>query len=179
MPSTLAQTIQIADSYALGDPMQPASIEQAGNQDEAGPSRQQDRQDFRHKRREDHRHGSYQVAAVEQSNEGTGRGPKPRFSGSKRPWDKNGGQNGRRSKQQNSGWTYESMLDQPCSFHTSAGGPPANHTSRQCSWASRMAREGLGARPQAPTPLTGANAQALQPMPRVNPGPPGPMPAPQ
>ena len=103
MPSTLAQTIQIADSYALGDPMQPASVEQNGNQDEAGPSRQQDRQDFRHKRREDHRHGSYQVAAVEQSHEGAGRGPKPRFSGSKRPWDKNGGQNNRRSKQQNSG----------------------------------------------------------------------------
>ena len=145
MPGTLAQTIQIADSYALGDPMQPASIEPTSNQGGAGSSRQQDRQDFRQKRREDHRHGSYQVAAVEQSHDGAGRGPKPKFNGSKRPWDKNGSQGGKRFKQPNSGWTYESMLDQPCSFHTSAGGPPANHTSRQCSWASRMAREGLGA----------------------------------
>ena len=47
MPDTLAQAIQIADSYALGDPMQPASIELTSNQDGAGPSRQQDRQDFR------------------------------------------------------------------------------------------------------------------------------------
>ena len=57
MPDTLAQTIQIADSYALGDPMQPASVELTSNQGGAGPSRQQDRQDFRQKRREDHRHG--------------------------------------------------------------------------------------------------------------------------
>ena len=99
MPNTLAHSIQIPDSYALGDPMQPASAEMNSNQDGAGPSRQQDRQDYRPTRREDHRHGSYQVAAVEQSQEGAGRGPKPRFSGSKRPWDKNSNQNGRRSKQ--------------------------------------------------------------------------------
>ena len=136
---------------------------------------QHDRQEFRHKRKEDHRYGSYQVAAVEQNNNGAGRGQKPKFNGSKKPWDKSGGQrewgNAKKFKQQDSGWTFESMLDQPCSFHTSAGGPPANHTSRQCSWMGRVARgDGFTPRPQAATPLTGANTQALPPPARGNPG---------
>src|SRR4051812_32290987 len=59
------------------------------------------------------------------------------------------------------------MLDQPCSFHTAAGGKPAGHTTRNCSWMTR-ARRGDGfrqPRPGAP-PLSGANVQALPPPPQ-------------
>ena len=65
MPATLAETIKIADSYALGDPTQPllASVDR----DRSG--RRSDRPDNRNKRRDDrpdYRYGSDQVAAVDQ-----------------------------------------------------------------------------------------------------------------
>lgn len=71
MPTTLAETIRIVDSYALEDPLQPvlnsdeASKKHHGNQ---GP-RRGDRPDYGYKRREDrpdYRYGSNQVAAVTQ-----------------------------------------------------------------------------------------------------------------
>ena len=71
MPTTLAETIRIADSYALGDPLQPMlnldkpSRKQHGNQ---GP-RRGDRPDYGYKRREDqpdYQYSSNQVAAMTQ-----------------------------------------------------------------------------------------------------------------
>mgnify|MGYP005979871687 CR=1 FL=1 len=72
MPTTLAETIRIADSYALGDPTQPElmSADHREQQDHyardlAGSSRR----DFRGRRREerpDYRYNSAQVAAVAQ-----------------------------------------------------------------------------------------------------------------
>ena len=72
MPATLAETIRIADSYALGDPTQPAeqySMPRYGGNDGSGVSRRNDRQDFRNKRKEeypDRGYGSNHVAAVDQ-----------------------------------------------------------------------------------------------------------------
>ena len=72
MQPSLAETIRIADMYALGDPSQPTldsvepSRKQQGNQ---GP-RRGDRSDYRYKRREDRidfRYGLNQVAAVTQN----------------------------------------------------------------------------------------------------------------
>jgi hypothetical protein len=52
MPATLAETIKIANSYALGDPMQPTLMAELASrypvQDNAGQFRRNDRQDFRH-----------------------------------------------------------------------------------------------------------------------------------
>ena len=71
MPTSLAETIRIADSYALGDPSHPMldsgepSRKQHGNQ---GP-RRGDRPDYGYKRREDRPdfwYGSNQVVAVTQ-----------------------------------------------------------------------------------------------------------------
>ena len=71
MSTTLAETIRIADSYALGDPLQPVlnldepSKKYLGNH---GP-RRGERPDYGNKRREDqpdYRYGSNQVAAVTQ-----------------------------------------------------------------------------------------------------------------
>ena len=55
-PETLAALIRIADSYALSDPSQPATYGPAPpctDVHDAGPSRRQDRQDFRNKRNHD------------------------------------------------------------------------------------------------------------------------------
>ena len=90
MPETLADTIRVADSYALGDPTQPASHEPTLSQqvnDGAGPSRRPDRQDLRPKRKEDrpdNRYGSYQVAAVEQDPQAAGGSQRPKFNNTKK-----------------------------------------------------------------------------------------------
>ena len=73
MPPTLAETIRITDSYALGDPMQPLlnSVELSRRDrypDNNGP-RRGDHQDSQNKRREDrpdYRYGSNQVVIVAQ-----------------------------------------------------------------------------------------------------------------
>ena len=71
MSATLAETIQIADSYALGDPMQPLLNSEEPSRrytDNNGP-RRGDRPDYGNKRREDrqdYRYGSYQEAVVTQ-----------------------------------------------------------------------------------------------------------------
>jgi hypothetical protein len=75
MPATLAETIKIADSYALGDPLQPTLDSQGQgqtqrNNNNAGGSGQFYRPDNRNKRRDDmqdYQYGSSQVAAVEES----------------------------------------------------------------------------------------------------------------
>ena len=80
MPTTLAETIRVADSYALGDPTQPLlnSVEPSKRHPDnigAGSSRQNDRQDFGNKRREDqpdHRYGSNQMATIEHEQQDAG-----------------------------------------------------------------------------------------------------------
>jgi hypothetical protein len=74
MPATLAKIIKIADSYTLGDPLQP-TLESQGqgqtqrNNNNASGSGQFYCPDNRNKRRDDrqdYRYGSSQVAAVEE-----------------------------------------------------------------------------------------------------------------
>jgi hypothetical protein len=89
MSATLAETINIADSYALGDPMQPTLASSGQGQSQrnnsgAGTSGQFYRPDNRNKRRDDrphHRYGSSQVVAVEQEQAGTGSSQRPRYEG--------------------------------------------------------------------------------------------------
>ena len=89
MPATLAETIRIADSYALGDPTQPLlnSVEPSRKYPDnngTGPSRRNDRQDYGNKRRDDqpdHRYGSNQVAAVEQEQHSGGYSQRPKTDG--------------------------------------------------------------------------------------------------
>ena len=74
MPATLAETMAIADNYALGDPTQPllAQVDSGRRypaQDRDRSGRRSDRPDNHNKRREDrpdYRYGSDQVAAVDQ-----------------------------------------------------------------------------------------------------------------
>ena len=66
MPASLAETIRIADSYALGDPTQPLLMSADGMTetqiyDAAGSQRRQERSEYRRKRRDerpDYRYGS-------------------------------------------------------------------------------------------------------------------------
>jgi hypothetical protein len=73
MPTTLADMIRVADSYALGDPMQPAIT---GDPLPRFPPRQdQYRNNHHNKRREDfpdRRYGMQQVAAVQDNSEAGG-----------------------------------------------------------------------------------------------------------
>ena len=86
MPTTLAEMIRIADSYALGDPTQPRLVSNESNEeyyqrDGAGSSR---RNDYRGKRRDDrpdHRYSSQQVAAVNQDQPGTGSNQRQKTGG--------------------------------------------------------------------------------------------------
>ena len=71
MPATLAETIRIADSYVLGDPLQPVlnSDEPSKKYVSNNGPRRGERLDYRNKRREerpDYRYGSNQVATVTQ-----------------------------------------------------------------------------------------------------------------
>jgi hypothetical protein len=90
MLATLAETIKIADSYALGDPMQPTLDSQGqgqtqkNNNNNARGSGQFYRPDNRNKRRDDrpdYRYGSAQVAAVEEEQGGAGSSQRPRYEG--------------------------------------------------------------------------------------------------
>jgi hypothetical protein len=93
MPATLAEIIKIADSYALGDPMQPSLDSQGqgqtqGNTGNTGRPGQYYRSDNQNKRREerpDHRYGAAQVAAVEEEQGGTGSSQCPRYEGYQQP----------------------------------------------------------------------------------------------
>jgi hypothetical protein len=89
MPATLAKTIKIADSYALGDPLQPTLASQGQGQSQrnnsgVGASGQFYRHDNQNKRRDDrpdYRYGSSQVAAMEQEQEGADSSQRPRYEG--------------------------------------------------------------------------------------------------
>src|SRR3954471_4797293 len=65
-------------------------------------------------------------------------------------------------------YTFESMLDKPCKFHTHNPAKPANHTTRQCAWMkSTMGNPTAMQVPQQQPhhthqpQLTGGNAQQL------------------
>ena len=70
MPKTLAETIRIADAYALGDPTQPAldlvgATRRQPVNNRLGPLRPSDRHEYGYKRRDpDYRYRADQVAAV-------------------------------------------------------------------------------------------------------------------
>ena len=94
MPATLAETIKIEDSYALGDSTQPLLA--PVDRDRSG--RRSDRPDYRGKRRDDrpdHRYGSDQVAAVDQDQVDAGSSQRQKNDGpawgqnseGKRPWN--------------------------------------------------------------------------------------------
>ena len=99
MPTTLAETIRIADSYALGDPTLPSQNEIPTTYEAhqgAGTSGGQGRQDFRHKR--NHERPAYrynQVAAVEPDKPDAGNAQHQKHDNQpwaqRKPWDKNGG----------------------------------------------------------------------------------------
>jgi hypothetical protein len=93
MPATLAETIKIVDSYALGDPMQPTLDSQGQgqthqNNSNAGGSGQFYRPDNQNKRRDDrpdYWYGTAQVAAVEEEQGGAGSIQRPRYEGYQQP----------------------------------------------------------------------------------------------
>ena len=111
-----------------------------------------------------------QVAAVEQNQGAVQRprfdGPKqwpPRSDYPKKPFD------GQRRWQPREKFTYEQMLDRPCSHHSALIGRPSNHTNRQCAWTVRMS-QGDGILPPAPArppQLTGPNMVPVGPRPNV------------
>jgi hypothetical protein len=93
MPTTLAETIKIAYSYALGDPLQPTLASQGQGQSQmnnnnAVGSGQFYRPDNRNKRRDDrpdYRYGSSQVAVVEEEQGGAGSSQRLRYEGYQQP----------------------------------------------------------------------------------------------
>jgi hypothetical protein len=165
MPETLAETIRIADSYALGDPMQPSLMPDEPRRDD----RRNDRPDPRNsnKRKDDRpeyrSHNQVAVVGVEEPSGSGHRAQRPKYEGKKNQY-----QEGSRKM------TYEMMLDQPCSFHSQMQGKPAGHTTRQCTWMHRAAKEGVqnrNANPRAAGgdgPLTGVNLTAVNNAPRYN-----------
>jgi hypothetical protein len=165
MPATLAKTIKIADSYALGDPMQPTLDSQGQgqtqrNNNNAGGSGQFYRPDNQNKRRDgrpDYRYGSAQVAAMEEEQGGAGSSQCPRYEGYQQPqqqqqlpqqqaqpfqkknvWiNKNAG-GGAGQKKQWPKYIVGLAMDKPCVFHTFQLGKPANHLTRNCSWLDNI-----------------------------------------
>jgi hypothetical protein len=93
MSTTLAETINIADSYALGVPMQPTLASSGQGQSQRNNSGantlgQFYRPDNRNKRKDDmsdYRYGSSQVAAVEQEQAGADSSQRPRYKGYLQP----------------------------------------------------------------------------------------------
>jgi hypothetical protein len=163
MPATLAETIKIADSYALGDPMQPtlASSGQGQNQRNnsgAGTSGQFYRPNNRNKRRDDrpdYWYSSSQVAVVEQEQAGAGSSQRPRYEGYQQPqqqpqqqqqppqqqvqpWQKKNvwiNKNvGPGQKKQWPKYTVGLAMDKPCCFHTFQPDKLANHLTRNGFW---------------------------------------------
>src|SRR3954471_19249598 len=145
MTASLAETIRIADSYALGDPTQPLLMSVDGMTetqiyDAAGSQRRQERSEYRSKRRDErpnYRYGSTQVAAVSQDHPDAGSSQRQRTNGQQQWVPKNDGKrpyDQRKQYQDRQKYTYEMMLDQPCKFHTPSPSKLANHTTRQCTW---------------------------------------------
>ena len=179
MPTTLADTIKIADMYALGDPMQPTIAAEPVVRTNVGTGSYQPRpvQDFRKRNAPDYRYGSNQVAAVEQDQQAAGSSQRPRFDGQQQ-WNSGPKQwpprndyprrqfDGPRVWQNREKFTYDQMLDRPCSHHSQLLGKPSDHTNRQCAWNVRMSRgDGMAPPAPRPPPLTGPNAIPLPPPP--------------
>jgi hypothetical protein len=93
MPATLAETIKIANSYALGDPMQPTLDSQGQGQTQQNNSNTRrpgqfyrtDNWNTRKDERPDYRYGMAQVVAVEEEQEGAGSSQRPRYEGYQQP----------------------------------------------------------------------------------------------
>jgi hypothetical protein len=91
--ATLAETIKITDSYALGDPMQPTLASSGQGQSQRNNNGvstlgQFYRPDNQNKRRDDspdYWYGSSQVAVVEQEQAGAGSSLRPRYEGYQQP----------------------------------------------------------------------------------------------
>ena len=169
MPVTMAETIRVADSYALGDPTQP-TLKAEPTYKHQGQERRFERQDNRVNKRSneqpDRRYGANHVATVgEHPDAGSSQRQKndgKKFGNQKKPWD--AGQ--KKAWQERPKYTMEMMLDGPCSFHTPDPRKPANHTSRHCSWMNRILQGNVGLPPAPrglppPPPLSGANTQAM------------------
>ena len=148
-PLTLGSTSRLA----VDDPARRSIVE-------PGPGPRRDRRND--KRKDGHpdvQYGSAQVAAVENA--------EPAPPPSRRQRAAAGGNGAWPAKGK---YTFESMLDSPCKFH-SGGNKPATHTTRQCGWMKRASNgEGLPAPPPlpAPAPDRGAPAPAPNPPPRNN-----------
>ena len=147
MPKTHAETIWIADAYALGDPTQPAldSVGEAWRQpvnNRLGPLRPSDRHEYGYKRSDpDYRYGADKVAAVNLDHPEAGESQKPKNEG--QAWRPN--QNSWLKKEWNGSNvppTFEVMLDGPYRYHTTDPRKPANHSTRNCSWHHRIQVEG-------------------------------------
>ena len=145
MPATLAETIKIADSYTLGDPTQPLlTLVEPSNRYPAADAdrsfRRNDRPDYRHQRRDDrpdYRYGSNQVAAIDQDQPDAGSSQRQKSSGpawGSNPRGKKPHGDGKKSWEDKPRYTFEMMLDGPCSYHTPDPSRPASHSTRQCSW---------------------------------------------
>ena len=93
MPKTLSEPIRIPDSYALGDPTQPALDSVGATQrqpvnNRMGPPRTSGRHEYGYKRRDpDYRYGADQVAAVSVVRPEGGEAQKPKNEGT--PWRPN------------------------------------------------------------------------------------------
>jgi hypothetical protein len=181
MPASVAETIKIADSYALGDPLQPTLASQGqgqsqrNNNNNAGGSGQFYRPNNRNKRRDDrpdYRYGSSQVAAVEEEQAGAGSSQRPRYEGYQQqqqppqqqaqPWqkknvwvNKNAG-TGAGQKKQWPKYTMGLAMDKPCVFHTFQSGKPAKHLTRNCSWLDDILAGRAGPFGPARTPVPAA-----------------------
>jgi hypothetical protein len=198
MLATLAETINIADSYALGDPMK-STLESQGqgqtrrNNNNAGGSGQSYRPDNQNKRRDDrpdYRYGLAQVAVVEEEQGGTGSSQCLRYEGYQQPQQP---QQQAQPFQKKNVWINKNVsgiagqkkqwpkymvglaMDKPCVFHTFQPGKPANHLTRNCSWLDDILARHAGPFGPARSPipaalslLTGANTVAVPPRP-VNP----------
>ena len=98
-----------------------------------GSSRQNDRQDYGNKRRDDqpdHRHGSHHVEAFDQEKQGAGYSQRPKYDApswnqSQDNWMQAPDQN----KPAEDRFTYEKMLDGACKYHTTNPRRPANHST--------------------------------------------------
>ena len=138
MPLSLAKTIRVVDSYALGDPSQPLVISAEpskrypGNNG-AGSTRRNDRPD--------QRYGSTQVAAMEQEQQDGGYAQRPKNDGpswgqnrdNQRGFDQNKPSDGR--------YTYVKMLDGACRYHTQT--PASRQTIALGSGVGMSARSGM------------------------------------
>ncbi|KAK1646783.1 hypothetical protein QYE76_064588 [Lolium multiflorum] len=180
MPTTLAEMIRVADSYALGDPMQPAV---QAEPEQSNPHQQQYRDNRNNKRREDfpdRRYASQQVAAVQENSDASGSqrqktGSQP-WAGPKKQWVEKKPWGQKKNWQEPVKYTMEAAMDQPCRWHTPNPDHPSNHLTKDCSWTKFLMQRGAVKDAQAPggpmqqqqqlpppPPLTGANALPVQP----------------